>query len=144
MGETTKLSREHTVANPVPGLVLVAGGKLTTYRIMARDAVDHALRSSGGAFDPIPPSITDRVPLMGAWGFEARSNQRVDFAVRFPGRSADGQPVWLPIDAKFPREDYERLLDAQDRADVPAAESAAPPSTSRQRCSSACTRVQPT
>lgn len=54
-----------------------------------------------------------------------RSNQRVDFAVRFPGRSADGQPVWLPIDAKFPREDYERLLDAQDRADVPAAESAA-------------------
>jgi DNA recombination protein RmuC len=53
-----------------------------------------------------------------------RSNQRVDFAVRFPGRSADGQPVWLPIDAKFPREDYERLLDAQDRADLPAAESA--------------------
>ena len=43
-GETTKLSREHTVANPVPGLVLVAGGKLTTYRVMARDAVDHAIR----------------------------------------------------------------------------------------------------
>ena len=43
MGETTKLSREHTVANPVPGLVLVAGGKLTTYRVMAKDAVDHAL-----------------------------------------------------------------------------------------------------
>jgi DNA recombination protein RmuC len=53
-----------------------------------------------------------------------RSNQRVDFAVRFPGRSADGQPVWLPIDAKFPREDYERLLDAQDRADQAGAESA--------------------
>jgi DNA recombination protein RmuC len=53
-----------------------------------------------------------------------RSNQRVDFAVRFPGRSADGVPVWLPIDAKFPREDYERLLDAQDRADQVAAESA--------------------
>ncbi|RYC12490.1 glycerol-3-phosphate dehydrogenase/oxidase [Nocardioides zhouii] len=77
MGETTKLSREHTVANPVPGLVLVAGGKLTTYRVMARDAVDHALSRSEGAFDPIPQSITDRVPLMGAWGFEARSNQRV-------------------------------------------------------------------
>ncbi|MCF6378856.1 glycerol-3-phosphate dehydrogenase/oxidase [Nocardioides KLBMP 9356] len=73
MGETTKLSREHTVASPVPGLVLVAGGKLTTYRVMARDAVDHALRDVGSA----PPSITDRVPLMGAWGFEARSNQRV-------------------------------------------------------------------
>lgn len=53
-----------------------------------------------------------------------RSNQRVDFAVRFPGRSADGQPVWLPIDAKFPREDYERLLDAHDRADAAGVESA--------------------
>ncbi len=55
-----------------------------------------------------------------------RSNQRVDFAIRFPGRGgADGEPVWLPIDAKFPREDYERLLDAQDRADPVAAEVAA-------------------
>lgn len=55
-----------------------------------------------------------------------RSNQRMDFAIRFPGRGgADGDPVWLPIDAKFPREDYERLLDAQDRADAVAAEVAA-------------------
>jgi DNA recombination protein RmuC len=54
-----------------------------------------------------------------------RSNQRVDFAIRFPGRSADGAPVWLPIDAKFPREDYERLLDAHDRADAASAEVAA-------------------
>lgn len=53
-----------------------------------------------------------------------RSNQRVDFAIRFPGRSADGTPVWLPVDAKFPREDYERLLEAQDRADPVAADSA--------------------
>jgi DNA recombination protein RmuC len=53
-----------------------------------------------------------------------RSNQRVDFAIRFPGRSADGQPVWLPIDAKFPREDYERLLEAHDRADAVGVESA--------------------
>lgn len=72
-GETTKLSREHTVANPVPGLVLVAGGKLTTYRVMARDAVDHAIRDVPGAL----PSITERVPLLGAWGYEARTNQRV-------------------------------------------------------------------
>ncbi len=72
-GETTKLSREHTVANPVPGLVLVAGGKLTTYRVMARDAVDHAIRD----FPTVPPSITERVPLLGAWGYEARTNQRV-------------------------------------------------------------------
>ncbi|MGV3572019.1 MAG: DNA recombination protein RmuC [Ramlibacter sp.] len=53
-----------------------------------------------------------------------RSNQRVDFAIRFPGRSADGEPVWLPIDAKFPREDYERLLEAHDRADAAAVDSA--------------------
>jgi len=53
------------------------------------------------------------------------SNQRVDFAIRFPGRSADGTPVWLPVDAKFPREDYERLLDAHERADAPGAEQAA-------------------
>jgi DNA recombination protein RmuC len=53
------------------------------------------------------------------------STERVEFAVRLPGRSAADQPVWLPIDAKFPREDYERLLDAQDRADAAAAEAAA-------------------
>ena len=52
------------------------------------------------------------------------SNQRVDFAIRFPGRSADGVPVWLPIDAKFPRDDYERLLDAHERADTAAVDSA--------------------
>jgi DNA recombination protein RmuC len=51
-----------------------------------------------------------------------RSGQRVDFAVRFPGRSADGTPVWLPIDAKFPRDDYERLIDAHERADVASVE----------------------
>ena len=50
---------------------------------------------------------------------------RVDFAIRLPGRSDDGAPVWLPIDAKFPNEDYERLLDAQGRADAAAAELAA-------------------
>ena len=52
------------------------------------------------------------------------SRQRIDFAVRFPGRSSDGQPVWLPIDAKFPREDYERLLEAHDRADAVGVETA--------------------
>ena len=50
------------------------------------------------------------------------SKNRVDFAIRLPGRSEDGQPVWLPIDAKFPNEDYERLLDAQSRADAMQAE----------------------
>jgi DNA recombination protein RmuC len=52
------------------------------------------------------------------------SGARVEFAVRLPGRGDAGSPVWLPIDAKFPREDYERLLDAQDRADPAAVEAA--------------------
>jgi DNA recombination protein RmuC len=53
------------------------------------------------------------------------SGLRVEFAVKFPGRRDDGTPLWLPIDAKFPREDYERLQDAQERADPVAAEQAA-------------------
>ena len=53
------------------------------------------------------------------------SGARVEFAIRLPGQRADGVPLWLPIDAKFPREDYERLLDAQDRADPVAVEVAA-------------------
>ena len=51
------------------------------------------------------------------------SSERVEFAVRFPGSSGEA-PVWLPIDAKFPREDYERLLDAQERSDPDAARAA--------------------
>lgn len=51
------------------------------------------------------------------------SQQRVDFAIRLPGRGED-EVVWLPIDAKFPREDHERLLDAQERADLQAIEAA--------------------
>ena len=50
------------------------------------------------------------------------SAERVEFAIKLPGQRDDGQPLWLPIDAKFPREDYERLLDAQERGDVPAAD----------------------
>ena len=53
------------------------------------------------------------------------SGARVEFAVKLPGRRDDGLPMWLPIDAKFPREDHERLLDAQDRADMVAADAAA-------------------
>ena len=52
------------------------------------------------------------------------SKNVVDFAIKLPGRSADGVPLWLPIDAKFPNEDYERLLEAQANADVLGAEAA--------------------
>ena len=62
---STKVSREHTVMEPVPGLVSIAGGKLTTYRIMAQDAVDLAL---GAEEAQKRPSITDRTLLHGADG----------------------------------------------------------------------------
>ncbi|MCZ4499171.1 MAG: glycerol-3-phosphate dehydrogenase [Marmoricola sp.] len=74
---TSKISREHTVVAPVPGLVMIAGGKLTTYRVMARDAVDAAAKSLASG---VRPSITDRVPLLGAHGFETRTNQRATLA----------------------------------------------------------------
>jgi glycerol-3-phosphate dehydrogenase len=70
---TSKLSREHVVGHPVPGLVVVAGGKYTTYRVMARDAVDEA---AFGLYDRVPESCTDRVPLLGADGYQALWNQR--------------------------------------------------------------------
>jgi DNA recombination protein RmuC len=53
------------------------------------------------------------------------SKNVVDFAIKLPGKSDTGEPLWLPIDAKFPNDDYERLLDAQGRADVAGAEAAA-------------------
>ena len=69
--QTSKLSREHACVSPVAGLVIVAGGKYTTYRVMAEDGVDLAVK----ALDrPVPPSITDRVPLVGAAGYEALVN----------------------------------------------------------------------
>ncbi|PZG35308.1 glycerol-3-phosphate dehydrogenase [Spongiactinospora gelatinilytica] len=71
--ETSKLSREHVVAHPVPGLVMIAGGKYTTYRVMARDAVDAVAH---GLDQRVPPSCTDRVPLAGAEGHQALWNSR--------------------------------------------------------------------
>ncbi len=70
---TSKLSREHTVAHPVPGLVMIAGGKYTTYRLMARDAVDAVAHGLDGK---VAPSCTDQVPLAGADGFQAMWNAR--------------------------------------------------------------------
>lgn len=54
-----------------------------------------------------------------------RRNERVEFAIRLPGRSESGESIWLPIDAKFPQEDYQRLLDAQEKADPVLAEECA-------------------
>jgi glycerol-3-phosphate dehydrogenase len=71
--ETSKLSREHAVVSPVPGLVMVAGGKYTTYRVMARDAVDAAVRDLPGT---VAESCTESVPLVGANGFTSAWNRR--------------------------------------------------------------------
>src|SRR3954470_11317359 len=65
--ETSRLSREHAVVTPVPGLVLVAGGKYTTYRVMAEDAVDAAVAGLPG----VPASRTAHLPLVGAHQWEA-------------------------------------------------------------------------
>jgi glycerol-3-phosphate dehydrogenase len=70
--ETSKLSREHAVARVAPGLVAIAGGKYTTYRVMAADAVDAAAVDLPGR---LQPSITDKVPLLGADGYHALVNQ---------------------------------------------------------------------
>jgi glycerol-3-phosphate dehydrogenase len=76
---TSKLSREHTVAVPVPGMVAVAGGKYTTYRVMARDAVDTVAR---GLEQAVAPCCTDTIELVGAEGYRALWNQRHRLAQR--------------------------------------------------------------
>jgi glycerol-3-phosphate dehydrogenase len=76
---TSKLSREHTVAHPVPGLVVVAGGKYTTYRVMAKDAVDAAVH---GLDRRVADSVTEDIPLLGAEGYPAMWNARERIAER--------------------------------------------------------------
>jgi glycerol-3-phosphate dehydrogenase len=75
---TARLSREHTVDSSVPGLSVIAGGKYTTYRVMARDLIDAAARdllaasggSGSGSGSGIAASRTEHVPLTGAQGYQ--------------------------------------------------------------------------
>ncbi len=76
---SAKVSREHTVASPAPGLVAIAGGKLTTYRVMAADAVDFALGAQAEAL----PSITEDITLVGAQGLEVSRRQAAAIGRRF-------------------------------------------------------------
>jgi glycerol-3-phosphate dehydrogenase len=71
-GDTTKLSREHTVDTSRPGVSVIAGGKFTTYRVMARDLIDAAARDLG----EVPPSRSHEVPLLGAAGYAERWQAR--------------------------------------------------------------------
>ncbi len=75
---TSKLSREHAAVEPMLGLMLVAGGKFTTYRVMAADVVDLAVRR----LRDVRPSRTQDIPLIGADGFAAAWNHRTDTAAR--------------------------------------------------------------
>lgn len=83
--ETSTLSREHAVARPQPGLISIAGGKYTTYRVMAADAVNAAAADLGRH---VPRSVTEHTPLLGAEGYLALRNQMVTLAQRH------GLPVW--------------------------------------------------
>src|SRR5690606_29325263 len=76
---SAKVSREHTTASPTPGLTVIAGGKLTTYRVMAEDAVDFALGDAAKR----RPSITSKVPLVGATNLEVQRNWSRTYATRY-------------------------------------------------------------
>ncbi len=78
--QTSKLSREHLVGHSVPGLVVIAGGKWTTYRIMAKDAIDAAVDALDGK---VPPSATADIALLGAEGYQAAWNKRSKIARAF-------------------------------------------------------------
>ncbi|MEO1061024.1 MAG: glycerol-3-phosphate dehydrogenase/oxidase [Actinomycetota bacterium] len=77
--DTSKLSREHAVSQALPGLITIAGGKYTTYRVMAEDAVDAAVANLGRT---VPPSPTANTPLVGADGYQALWNARQRIARR--------------------------------------------------------------
>ena len=76
---TSALSRTHAVVEPMLGLMLVAGGKLTTYRVMAADVVDRVVRRLGGGRG----SKTDQLPLLGADGYERLWRERAAMAQRY-------------------------------------------------------------
>ncbi|MDN4641198.1 glycerol-3-phosphate dehydrogenase/oxidase [Agreia sp. PsM10] len=78
--QTSKLSREHLVAHSVPGLVVIAGGKWTTYRVMAKDAIDAAVSALDGK---IADSVTEDIALLGAEGYQAAWNKRSKIARKF-------------------------------------------------------------
>jgi glycerol-3-phosphate dehydrogenase len=86
---TSRLSREHAVAVTAPGLVTVAGGKYTTYRVMALDAVDALASELGGS---LPPSQTHLIPLVGAPDLAAAREEvtsRIAAAPEMPNHLAD-------------------------------------------------------
>ena len=108
---TSKLSREHAVASPVPGLIMVAGGKYTTYRVMAKDAIDAAERASG---QQVSECRTEDVPIVGADGYLGYWNARVQLADQWGLRTAHVEHLLNRYGSLI-----EELLDLiRDRADL--------------------------
>ena len=97
--ETSQLSREHAISRSPRGMVSVAGGKYTTYRVMARDAVDAAVGELGMH---VPPCVTHQIPLLGADGYHALANQAESLSRDL------GLPLWR-VDHLLGR--YGALLD---------------------------------
>jgi glycerol-3-phosphate dehydrogenase len=115
--DTSKLSREHAVRSPSPGLSVIAGGKYTTYRVMARDLIDVAVRDlaagTGEPGVPVPASRTHEVPLAGADGYHRLWAAREQIATsarltvtqveRLLGRYGSDLTELLDLMAKTPR-----------------------------------------
>ncbi|MCL1593790.1 MAG: glycerol-3-phosphate dehydrogenase/oxidase [Actinomycetia bacterium] len=77
---TAKLSREHSITEPEPGLITIAGGKFTTYRVMAQDTVDRACESIDLN---VPPTRTDQLPLVGTVGYRSLKADKEPLAARY-------------------------------------------------------------
>lgn len=77
---TAKLSREHSITEPKPGLITIAGGKFTTYRVMAQDTVDRACEATG---IDVPPTRTHQLPLVGAVGYQSLRRDKETLASRY-------------------------------------------------------------
>ena len=108
---STKVSREHTVTEAAPGLVTIAGGKLTTYRVMAADAVDFALGEAGAK---AKPSQTKHTPLMGAAGYQALSGQADSLGAEF---GWDGRRVRHLLD-RYGSEINTLIAQCREQADL--------------------------
>ena len=97
---TSKLSREHAVASPVRGLTVIAGGKYTTYRVMAKDAVDAVARElslARGVTSSVPECCTEDIPLLGAEGFPALWNSREALSAAYRIERGQGGAPAAPV-----------------------------------------------
>ncbi|MDO4762646.1 MAG: glycerol-3-phosphate dehydrogenase/oxidase [Corynebacterium sp.] len=116
---TTNLSRNHAVARVAPGMISVAGGKYTTYRVIGKDAVDMAAQEIPGT---VAESVTDSTPILGADGYHALANQIPQLARRFTITETQVEHLLsrygsLIHEVLAPAEDNPELLEPLDGAE---------------------------